>query len=73
MTGQGASAKKVLEVGEGLWESRIRKNASEEAVGSYYRAKRKFYAKEGESILIVKGREGEGASFCGGSAEERLH
>jgi len=60
-------------VEESLWESRIRKDASEEAIGPCNRAKERVCAKKGKGVLTIKRGERGGTGLCGRSIEEELH
>jgi len=46
--------KKVLEVEEGVWKSRIRKDAGMKTLGSCDRAQGRLCTKEGESVLTFQ-------------------
>jgi len=58
---------------KGVWESRIKENASTKALGSYNRTQGGICAKEEKSVLTVKGYERGDVGICGGSVEERLY
>ena len=47
--------KEVLEVEEGVWKSRVRKDVSAEALGSCNRAQGRLRTKEGKSVLTFQG------------------
>jgi len=60
-------------VEEGLWEKRIRKNASAKGLGSCNRAEGKVYTEERKDVFIVERREGGSAIICGRSTAKRVH
>ena len=68
-----AGTKEVLEVEEGIWEGRIRENASAKALGSCHRAQGRICTKKREGVLTFQGQEGGSAGVCKGSVEEGLH
>ena len=69
----GTSTKEVLEVEEGVWEGRVRENASKEVLGPCNRTQKRVYTKERKGVFTVKGQEGGSTGICGGSVEEGLH
>jgi len=62
-----------LEVGEGIWKKKVKKNTSVKDLGPCHRIKRRIYTEKRKGVLIVKGRKGRSTSICGGSVEERIH
>jgi len=62
-----------LEVEEGLWEKRIRKNASAKGLGSRDRVEGRVYTEERKGIFIVERREGGSAIICGRSTAKRVY
>jgi len=62
-----------LEVGEGIWEKEVGKNASTKNLGPCYGVEGRIYTKKGKGILTVQGRKGGGASVCRRLAKERIH
>jgi len=62
-----------LEVGEGIQEKEVRKNASTKNLGPCHRVERRIYTKKEKGILTVQRGKGEGASICRRPAKERIH
>jgi len=62
-----------LEVEKGLWKKGVRKDASAKGLGLCDRVERGVYAKERESVFIVKRGKRESTSICGGSVVKRVH
>ena len=56
-----------------LQEKEVRKNTSVKSLGSCYRVERRVYSKKGESVFIVKRREGVDTGIHGGPAKKRVH
>jgi len=62
-----------LEVEKGLWKKGVRKNASAKGLGPRNRVERGVYAKERESVFLVKRRKRGSASICGRSIAKRVY
>ena len=65
-----------MEVGEGIWKKKVKKNTSVKDLGPCHRIKRRIYAKKEKGILIIEGRKRRkrrSASICRGSVKERIH
>jgi len=60
-------------VKKGLWEERIRKNASTKNLGPCDRIEEGVYAQEGKGVLIIKGRKRGSTSIRGGPTTERVY
>ena len=58
---------------EGVWEERVKKNASAKGLGSCNRIKGRFYAKKGKGVFFVKGRKRGSTSICGGPTTKRIY
>jgi len=58
---------------ESVWKEEVRKNASAKSLGSCNRVERGIHAKEGESILSIKGGEGGSTSICGRPVEKGIY
>jgi len=54
-------------------KKKVREDANKEDLGSYHRSQRRFCAKKGEDIPIVKSRKRRGARVCEGSVEEGVY
>ena len=62
-----------MEVKEGVWEERVRKNVSAKGLGSHDRIEERFHAKEGEGVFFVKGRKRGSTSICGGPTTKGIY
>jgi len=62
-----------LEVEKGLWKKGVRKNASAKGLGPRNRVERGVYAKERESIFLVKRGKRGSVSICRRSIVKRVH
>ena len=62
-----------MEVEKGLWEKRVRKDASAKGLGPCDRIKGGIHAEEGKSVFVVKGRKRGGASVRRGPAAKRVY
>ena len=62
-----------MEVGEGIQEKEVRKNASTKNLGLCYRVEGGIYTKKGKGILTVQGEKRGGASICRRLTKERIY
>jgi len=62
-----------LKVKKGLWKKSIRKNANAKGLGPCNRVEKGVYAKERESIFLVKKGKRGSASICGRSIVKRIY
>ena len=62
-----------MEVEKGLWEKRIRKDASVKGLGSHDRIERRVYTEERKGVFTVERGEGRSAIICGRSTVKRVH
>ena len=62
-----------MEVEKGLWEKRVRKDASAKGLGPCDRIEGGIYAEERKSIFAVKGRKRGGAGVYRRPAAKRVY
>ena len=62
-----------MEVGEGIQEKEVRKNASTKNLGPCHRVERRIYTKKEKDILTVQGGKRGDASVCRRPAKKRIH
>ena len=62
-----------MEIEKSIWEKRIGEDASVKGLESCNRVKRGVYAKKGEGVFIVEGRERGGTGICGGPTKKRVY
>jgi len=60
-------------VKKGLWEERIRKNASTKDLGLCDRIKRGVYTQERKDVLIIEGRKRGSTSIHEGPTTKRVY
>jgi len=60
-------------VEEGVWKKRVGKNASAKSLGPCDRVKRRFCAKEGESVFFIEGRKRGSTSVHRRPTKKRIH
>jgi len=62
-----------LKVEEGVWKKRVGKNASAKSLGSCDRVKKRFCAKEKESIFSIKGKKRGSTSVHRRPTKKRIY
>jgi len=62
-----------LEVEKGLWEKRVRKDASVKGLGPCDRIEGGIHAEKRKSVFVVKGRKRGGTSVYRGPAAKRVY
>jgi len=67
------SIQKVLEIEKGLWEKRVREDASAKGLGLCNRVKGGICTKKGKGLLFVKREKRRGASVCRESVKKEIY